>query len=804
MFGRDSSRMSQDGAAAGCTSTGSQQGPEHSGAAAAAMSITISDDDADMAMVLELARRAHCLLEEDQRELARLEAEKSAAERERREKQEREKAERARLELERQSRERVEAAERERSAAEKRERARAEKQAARAKGVKLDLAAVAAPPQAPAAGKAAKGAASKKQQAAAGNGSAPNPAAAPYIPSPAAAAAAGVAVSAPAAAAAAAGRKDYRSVVGGSKLESQRSGGAPAKAATVLPPRPPYTADQQLVASQLPARIAASMGLQVGVGSQAGAHARGDSLETLGDPTLKLNKDMLDALDLVDDASLGNNNVCAQAAAASMASSGHGARNRGAGVGRSPMSQLVGDGHLVNHHSGSSSHYPAGGGHMDGISQQASSAFSSATSADELLASQQGAAAAAPCAAPGMAVLQQAHGHCSSPMLLQHSLARGSGGELFQDASTTAFHVPHATALALGGADWGAAPVAGARRLGFVDLGGASWGLDAPSLGVPGVPTATASLFPSLNSSIPELTSLLGGEAGMWQQMQAASGAAAGAAAANPASAFDWGDASAAGLGPEGVPGAMVSALAAAVARHGSFEAAVTRSFDAAATRLWGASPNSGAAAAAAPLCLDGGLLSLRGSTGSLQPGRLAAANPADVHHAGMNGSAHNEWEDSMALSSTGGSGRVCRYHLAGFCREGMACRFAHPALSGSAGALAGVGGGVGLGVVPGSGTLHHGLSGASGSTGGIGSLAYGAPGTDAFGGPAAGVRSIPSKHTPLAYDSQSVSSPATLGRAHTLQSCASGRSMYGSVLGDGAEDVAGAAFQLPDSLEFE
>jgi hypothetical protein len=59
---------------------------------------TISDDDADLAMVLELARRARLMLDEDEREAARLEAERAAAERERRERQERERAERARLE----------------------------------------------------------------------------------------------------------------------------------------------------------------------------------------------------------------------------------------------------------------------------------------------------------------------------------------------------------------------------------------------------------------------------------------------------------------------------------------------------------------------------------------------------------------------------------------------------------------------------------------------------------------------------------------------------------------------------------
>jgi hypothetical protein len=49
-------------------------------------------------MVLELARRARLMLDEDEREAARQEAERAAAERERKERQERERSERARLE----------------------------------------------------------------------------------------------------------------------------------------------------------------------------------------------------------------------------------------------------------------------------------------------------------------------------------------------------------------------------------------------------------------------------------------------------------------------------------------------------------------------------------------------------------------------------------------------------------------------------------------------------------------------------------------------------------------------------------
>lgn len=59
---------------------------------ASMISVTISDDDADMAMLLELARRARIQLDKDVRELARQDAEREAAERERREKQDKERA----------------------------------------------------------------------------------------------------------------------------------------------------------------------------------------------------------------------------------------------------------------------------------------------------------------------------------------------------------------------------------------------------------------------------------------------------------------------------------------------------------------------------------------------------------------------------------------------------------------------------------------------------------------------------------------------------------------------------------------
>ncbi|KXZ46814.1 hypothetical protein GPECTOR_40g548 [Gonium pectorale] len=522
-------------------------------------------DDEVVVAVRALARKARLVLEEDQAELARIERERQEAERARKEAQERERQERQRQEQERQKREKAEAAERERALADKREKAKAEKarqqqqqkqqQLEQAQQQKSKAAAAEASSASVAGGTeraGGKGSNGKHGQARGANSAAAQ----------AAAAAAGASNGRPGAAAgsgaSAAGKtglqRDAPVLAQAAPPTSAKLADPPAANMFTAPAGPAVAAaaagagvrDGAPPAKQRPrpsggAQAAIATAPCTVVSAAAAIHSRGDSLESLGEVVHKLNKDVIDALDMDSDTVRGLAPGPAGPSPAVGAASGSG--------GGSTVTPPLGRGSA----SGGGSFGRSGSGAaatLEGVldlppSQRTSSFMSSVASADDvMLHGVGGLGGGAPAggglgfgSAPGGAVLGGGPS-LSTISTGQASTADGggsSGGGAAVVAAEAGVRTPPAGAAAgsalggggpvspeLGPASSGAAAAnsvgsTGATqtakpRFGFVDLGGASWGLDSPSFGQLSGNAGTGALFPSLQpSGIGDYGAILGG-----------------------------------------------------------------------------------------------------------------------------------------------------------------------------------------------------------------------------------------------------------------------------------------------------
>eukprot|EP00198_Chlamydomonas_reinhardtii_P006390 XP_001695726.1 predicted protein [Chlamydomonas reinhardtii] len=229
----------------------------------------------------------------------------------------------------------------------------------------------------------------------------------------------------------------------------------------------------------------------------AAVHTRGDSLDSLGEVVHKLNRDVIKALDLDMDVETSGSSDRGSVAVGGVAGGG--------GV----LVSMAGTAGGVSRADGGSSFGRCGSGAAattDGVadavltpSQRTSSIMSSIASADDVMLLQSGggsgnagpSAGAAP-GAGGVSLSTVSNG-------LATSAATGADAAgLGQDAG------------AIGTAAGAGAASNKPPRFGFVDLGGASWGLDSPLLSNA---AGAAGLFPSLQSNMvgAEFGSILSG-----------------------------------------------------------------------------------------------------------------------------------------------------------------------------------------------------------------------------------------------------------------------------------------------------
>ncbi|GIL77205.1 hypothetical protein Vretifemale_6566 [Volvox reticuliferus] len=512
-------------------------------------------DDEVLTAVRDLASKARRVLEEDQAELARIERERQEAERARKEAQERERQERQRQDQERQKREKAEAAERERLLAEKRERAKAEKtrqlhQHHLQHQHKFKLAAAAVEPASAMAqsgsDKASGGAKALATTKAGGKGG-PNPGAsngatnARMLTTTVAVCAVSVPNGKPSLSRDLQGPLTMNShqVAPGPASAGPKALGRAAAVAAISPMSPavlspaapgglhqprapvPPEASQEV----LPAQLLSIPGPAVSDGSVtvvpagpaiAVVHARGDSLESLGEVVHTLNKEVIEALDMDHDVNLPN--VYSPLGAGVATASG----GAGAGGGSTPTAITAGSGggSVTRSISGVTA---AAESTLDRTpSQRTSSVMSSIASADDVIL--QGAGTACACLVAGVSgTIINGAGSLSTrssgqPVAISANLdvltplssadnpavvpeSAGAYGAAATGTVTT-------TALGGGGggtgSNGGGGGVAAKPRFGFVDLGGASWGLDSPML--TGSSVGSASLF---TSAIGEFGSML-------------------------------------------------------------------------------------------------------------------------------------------------------------------------------------------------------------------------------------------------------------------------------------------------------
>ncbi|GIL58871.1 hypothetical protein Vafri_13838 [Volvox africanus] len=246
-------------------------------------------------------------------------------------------------------------------------------------------------------------------------------------------------------------------------------------------------------------------------------HTRGDSLESLGEVVHTLNKEVIEALDMDHDVNLPN--VCSPLRMGATTASGGG----GAGGGSTPAAIAAGSG------GGSATRTisvvtAAAESTLDGTpSQRTSSVMSSIASADDVILHSAGAGAACASLVGGVSGSINSGGGSLSTISSGQPVASSANLDVLPLPPTTdnpevvsenagacgAGATGTATITALGrgggsGSNGGGGGVAAKPRFGFVDLGGASWGLDSPIL--TGSSMGSTSLF---TSAIGEFGSML-------------------------------------------------------------------------------------------------------------------------------------------------------------------------------------------------------------------------------------------------------------------------------------------------------
>ncbi|GLI59507.1 hypothetical protein VaNZ11_001399 [Volvox africanus] len=498
-------------------------------------------DDEALTAVRELASKARRVLEEDQAELARIEHERQEAERTRKEAQERERQERLRQEQERQKREKAEAAERERLLAEKRERAKAEKTRQlhqqqnhlQHQQHKMKLATAAVEPanvMGQSGGDKPNGAAKALAASKAGGKGGPNLGASNGAANTriVTTTVTVCAVSVPV------GKPDLsrdlqahpmmtnpRAAQGpapaGSKaLTGQAAAAAisPMSTAILSPAAPgglrqprghPPEATHDLFSAQLlspPEPAVSDRILTVVPAGRAIAtlHTRGDSLESLGEVVHTLNKEVIEALDMDHDVNVPHvySPTCTGATTVS------GGADAGGGSATRTISGVT----------------AAAESTLDGTpSQRTSSGMSSMASADDVILQSAGAGAGCAGLDAGVSASIISGAGSLSTISSGQPVASSANLDVLPRLPTTdnpavvpesanacgAGGTGTATITALGGGGGGSGGGMAAKpRFGFVDLGGASWGLDSPIL--TGSSMGSASLF---TSAIGEFGSML-------------------------------------------------------------------------------------------------------------------------------------------------------------------------------------------------------------------------------------------------------------------------------------------------------
>ncbi|GLC37451.1 hypothetical protein PLESTB_001584400 [Pleodorina starrii] len=540
-----SSTLASSSSGSSSAATSSSGGSSSSSGYGAGCSGSPGPDDEVVTAVRELARKARQVLEEDQAEMARIERERQEAERARKEAQERERQERQRQEQERQKREKAEAAERERILAEKRERAKAEKnrqqqqqhhhnhhqqQQQQHKGKAAAAAAAAGGPTEPAvahtagADKGGSGAAKPSASSKAGGKGAGSQSGASGAAAVGRSATAPVTVSAVAVAAgkaamprdpqvpppAAPGAASHQSAqpqvsaapgtpVAPAALAPAAAAASPTSAAVLSPVAPallqPTRAGSAVAQELFPTQLLSAADAIIGralpqpPSAMAAVHTRGDSLESLSEVVHSLNKEVIEALDMDHDVMLPCAYSPLGAGAVTSAPSGAGV---GGSVARTASSITA---------AADSTQDPS-------PSQRTSSIMSSIASADDVMLQ---SAAAGSCLVAGVGAGGVIGGAGSLSTI---SAGLQTGASSANSDVTPSLPPPPSAVAGAAASDAGAGGssngggLAAKPRFGFVDLGGASWGLDSPILS--GSAVGPGSLFTSLQPAMGDFGAMLG------------------------------------------------------------------------------------------------------------------------------------------------------------------------------------------------------------------------------------------------------------------------------------------------------